>query len=135
MDITIYRDPPRAREFRTLPAATYNLIRKLQGRASGALFVPVRSMQFLAVADAEEIVFVDHLHKELAVLSWTHFNPQARESLEDPVRFEALYYREDALALMRQLQGEFHRALLQLENRLTLSGPARVIKFERNRTG
>ncbi len=131
MEITIYRDDPIGRETRSLPATTYNLSRTLLAHAGGALFVPVRSMQFLVIVDREEIVFVDHLHKELAVISWQRFRPGDRESLEDPVSFDALYYREDAQGLMLRMQSEFHRALVQLEERKAPGGQAVLLKFAR----
>ncbi|NNM82990.1 MAG: hypothetical protein HKL98_10370 [Burkholderiales bacterium] len=131
MEITVYRDAPLASEVRSLPAATYNLTRTLLSRTVGALFVPLRSMQFLAIVDQEEILFVDHLFKELAVAAWQNFNPGARESLHDPVTFDALYYREDAQVSMGRLQGEFLKALQQLERRNAPAGEARVLKFER----
>jgi hypothetical protein len=131
MEITIYRDPPLALEERLLPAATYNLTHTLLSHSNGALFVPVRSMQFLAIVDAEEIVFVDHEHKSLAVLAWQHFRPQARASLDQAVSYEAVYYRDDGAEIMRRMQTEFPRALTTLADKERPDGPARVLKFER----
>ncbi|MDR3393515.1 MAG: hypothetical protein P4L70_00800 [Parasulfuritortus sp.] len=131
MEITIYRDPPLAHEERLLPATTYNLAHTLLSRSNGALFVPVRSMQFLAIVDAEEIVFVDHEHKSLAVLAWQHFRPQARASLDQPVPYEAVYYRDDGAEIMRRMQAEFPKALTTLADKERPDGPASVLKFER----
>lgn len=131
MEITIHRYPALAHEARQLPAATYNLAHTLLARSPGAVFVPIRSMQFLAIIDAEEIVFVDHLHKGLAVLAWRHFRPQARAALDDPVPYEAVFYREDGAEVMKRLQAEFARALPPLADKDRVEGPARVLKFER----
>jgi len=131
MEITIYRDPPLAQNESTLPAATYNLAHTLLARSPGALFVPIRSMQFLAVVDREEIVFVDHLQKSLAVIAWQHFRPQARDALDEPVCYEAVYYREDGVEIMRQLQPAFARALADFAGKERPEGVARVLKFER----
>jgi len=60
MEITCYRDPEIRREKRTLPATTYNLAIKLLARCeTKQLFIPIRSMQYMAIVDAEEFVFVD----------------------------------------------------------------------------
>ncbi len=131
MEIAIHRTPPLAIEARTLPAALYNLGHTLLARSPGVLFVPIRSMQFLAILDAEEIIFVDHLEKSWAVLAWRAFRPRQREALEDPVAFEATYYRDDAADLMRQLQGDYAKALVELSGKTSFDGPARVLKFER----
>lgn len=131
MDVTIHRYPALAREARQLPANTYNLAHTLLARSPGAVFVPIRSMQFLAVIDAEEIVFVDHLQKSLAVLAWQNFRPQARAGLDDPVPFEAVYYDRDGIEIMKRLQGEFAKTLAPLALRGRVEGPARVLKFER----
>jgi hypothetical protein len=131
MEISIYRDPPLAHEQRLLPSAAYNLTHTLLARSNGALFVPVRSMQFLAVVDAEEIVFVDHQQKSLAVLAWQHFRPQTRAALDQPVPYEAVYYREDGAEIMLRMQVEFTKALASLADKERPEGPARVLKFER----
>ncbi|MFZ5483558.1 MAG: hypothetical protein ACOZB0_04935 [Pseudomonadota bacterium] len=131
MEIAIHRTPPLATEARSLPAAVYNLGRTLLARSPGVLFVPIRSMQFLAILDAEEIIFVDHLEKNWAVLAWRSFRPQLRDTLDAPVSFEAAYYRADAAGLMRQLQGDYAKALQALASKTRFDGPARVLKFER----
>jgi hypothetical protein len=130
MEITVYREQALASEARGLPATVYNLTRTLLARSPGALFVPIRSMQFLAIVDAEEVVFVDHLHKSLAVLAWRRFQPQARAGLDEPVAYEAVYYRTDAARIMQRLQGEFARALTPLADKERTEGPARVLKFQ-----
>lgn len=131
MEITIYRDPPLASVTSLLPAATYNLTRTLLARTEGVLFVPIRSMQFLAIVDAEEIVFVDHLQKSLAVVSWQGFRPQMRSALDEPVSYTAVYYREDGAELMRRLQVELPKALSALAGKERLEGAARILRFER----
>ena len=131
MDIRIERTVTLASEPRQLPAATYNLTRALLSRSRGAVFVPIRSMQFLAVVDAEEIVFVDHLHKHLAVLAWREFDPRSRNALDAAVPYRAVYYREDGGALMPRLQGEFAKALAALAGKSAPGGPGQVLPFAR----
>ena len=125
---TFYRPPELSRETRTLPAETYNLAHVLFKRTStGCLFVPIRSMQFLAILDGEEFIFVDREGRRMIELAWQHFAPQERSSLEEPVSYEAVYYSPAATEIMRRIQGEFHKALRDLEQKSVLGGRARVI--------
>ncbi|OGI51991.1 MAG: hypothetical protein A3E57_08935 [Candidatus Muproteobacteria bacterium RIFCSPHIGHO2_12_FULL_60_33] len=125
---TFYRPPELSREPRTLPAETYNLAHVLLKRAAtGCLFVPIRSMQFLAILDGEEFIFVDREGRRMIELAWQHFAPQGRGSLEEPVSYEAVYYSPAAAEIMRQIQGELHKALRDLEQKSMPGGRARVI--------
>ena len=127
---TFYRPPELSREPRTLPAETYNLVRVLLKRVTtGCLFVPLRSMQFLAVLDAEEIIFVDREGRRMIELAWQHFAPQVRRALDEPVSYEAVYYSPAGAEVMRRAQGEFHKALREVEQKTVLHGLARVIKL------
>ena len=59
---TFYRPAETGREERLLPAPVYNLTHLLLAQTdSGCVFVPIRSMQYMAVLDAEESIFV---HRE-----------------------------------------------------------------------
>lgn len=130
MEITCYRDTALASENRTLPAATYNLAVALLARAPARyLFVPIRTMQYLAILDGEEFVFIDGERKCWIDIAWQHFRPQQRASLEDPVPYDAVYYRPESAALMPRLQTEFPLALRSLAARGKPDGPARVLKF------
>lgn len=129
---TFYRPAEISREARTLPAEIYNLAHRLLKRAAtGCLFVPLRGLQFLAILDADEIIFVDREGRRLIELAWQRFVPQTRRSLEDPVPYEAVYYSPAATEVMRRVQGEFYKALRELERKTTLVGAARVIKLAR----
>ncbi len=130
MDITCYRDLEVAREPRTLPAATYNLAQTLLARApNDCLFVPIRVMQYLAIIDADEIVFLDGERKCWVDIAWRHFHPQARSSLEDPVSYDACFYQPGSEKQMNRLQAEFARSLREFAARNSINGNARVIKF------
>lgn len=132
MEIVVYRNPPLTSEQRTLPAVHYNLARGLQARSPrGVAFVPIRSMQILGILDAEEFVFLDAHEKQLAVLAWRGFRPQQRTGLDQPVGYEALYYREDARELMARLQPELFKAMQGLATKDRVAGPARVLFFDR----
>ena len=64
MEITCYREAACAQEALTLPAATYNLaITQLQRTPGGCLFVPLRALQYLAILDHEEFVFIEGVRK------------------------------------------------------------------------
>jgi hypothetical protein len=129
---TFYRRDEIVREAHTLPAATYNLAHTLLSRAqNGCLFVPIRSMQFLAVLDGEEIIFVDREGGRFIEIAWQAFRPQDRAALTDPVSYEVVYYSPQAAALMARLHGEFIKALHLLESRTAIDSLARVIKLDR----
>ena len=130
VDETFCRRDEVAREPRTLPAATYNLAHVLLARAEGGcLFVPIRSMQFLAVLDNEEFIFVDREGGCMIELAWQHFRPGERAALDVPVAYEGVYYSAAAPQVMPRLQGEFHKALVQLAHRAPAHAPARVVKL------
>jgi hypothetical protein len=127
---TFYRRDEVAREPRALPAATYNLAHVLLARAtSGCLFVPIRSMQYLAVLDNEEFIFVDREGGRMIEIAWQHFRPRERTALDEPVAYEAVYYSASGAQIMARLQSEFHKALVQLEHRAPAHASARIVKL------
>jgi len=130
MEITCYRDTEIASESRLLPAATYNLAHTLLARSTAdCLFVPIRSMQYLAILDAGEFVFLDGERKCWIDIAWQNFRPQVRASLDDPVPYRAVYYRQDASQIMSRLQAELPRALKALAEKGHFDEPAKVLKF------
>lgn len=130
MEITCYRENEVSRESRHLPASTYNLAITILARCKDPyLFVPIRSMQYLAILDQEEFVFIDGERKCWIDIAWHHFQPQARTALDQPVAYEAIYYREDQATIMSRLQREFPLALKVLESKEKLENPGRLIKF------
>ena len=130
MQITCYRDRELAREPRLLPASTYNLAHTLLARSpNGCLFVPIRSIQYLAILDEEEFVFLDGERKCWIGIAWQNFRPQMRASLDEPVGYHAVYYQADSAELMVRLQGELPRALNELAAKSRIHGSASVLKF------
>ncbi|MFZ5503261.1 MAG: hypothetical protein ACOY3V_07030 [Pseudomonadota bacterium] len=130
MEITCYRDHELARESLFLPAAAYNLAYALLSRSTtDCLFVPIRAMQYLAILDAEEFVFLDGERKCWVDIAWQNFRPRQRAALTDPVAYEAVYYQVSAAGLMPRLLAEFPRALGELAAKGRFDGPARVLKF------
>lgn len=130
MQITCYRNPESAREARFLPASTYNLAHSLLSRSpADCLFVPIRAMQYLAILDADEFVFLDGERKCWIDIAWQDFNPRIRTSLDAPVPYQAVYYTPEAEQLMARLQAELPRALNELAAKGRFDGPAKVLKF------
>lgn len=116
---TFYRPDEIAREVHRLPARTYKLAYLLLKHCDdGCLFVPIRSIQYMAVLDAEEIIFVDREARSLIELSWQNFRPQERRALEEPVPYDAVIYHRKAWETMRLLPSEFFKALQQQANRM-----------------
>ena len=130
MQITVHRGPVLWRERRMLPASTYNLARTLQLRSPGGVaFVPVRSLQVLAIIDHEEFVFVDSQQRAWALLAWQGLRAATRTALYQAVDFDALGYAPLARAAMQRLPREFHEALSTLAERQRASCPARLLPF------
>jgi hypothetical protein len=129
------RGQPLSQVDSALPAATYNLTRiLLAASANGCVFVPLRGMQYLAVVDREEIIFVDSLYKRWVEVAWRYFRPQAREALDEPVAYEAVFYTPEGSDTQRRIQAEFHKALMLLDSRRPAAGSAHILPL-RGRSG
>lgn len=126
---TFYLRPEHAREARQLPAEVYNLAHRLRRHATECcLFVPIRSMQFLAALSGDEVVFVDSEARRFVEIIWSGFKPAVRSSLDEPVAYQAVYFSPQAPSLMGQLQGEFAKALRSMaDKQKTPAGIGRVI--------
>lgn len=119
---TFYREDPLEVRPAHLSANIYNLAHRLLVRGGAdCLFVPIRAIQYMAVLDAEEIIFVDREAKHLVEIAWRKFRPQARAALSDPVPYEIHLYLDKANETLARLQGEFFKALMQMDER-TASG-------------
>ena len=122
-------------ELRSLPAETYNTLRLLLDYSdTNSVFVPIRSMQYMAVLDDEEIIFLDAVSARRSIeFAWQQFKPQERDNLTDPVSYRLVYYDEKALETMKRLQWEFNKFLHQKHNRLKeqqLSEKADIIELD-----
>ncbi|MGO9446965.1 MAG: hypothetical protein ACLPXB_19625 [Thiobacillaceae bacterium] len=117
MKMSLFRGEEILREPRFVPATTYNLAHTLLTRSNGSVFVPIRAMQYLAIVDLEEIVFIDREASRVIQLAWQHFKPQSRTALDERVPYEVVYYLPGAQETMIRLQSEFPRALQLLSAR------------------
>jgi hypothetical protein len=133
MEITCYRNAELLRDQHHLPAAVYNTAHLLlEHSREGVVFVPIRSMQFLAVIDREEIIFLDSEHKNWVDISWQNFRPQQRSTLTEPVPYEAVFYTAGAIETMKRLLVEFPPALKALASKAPPSTDALIIKLNRS---
>ena len=133
MEERFYREDEIARVPALLPAATYNLAHTLLARAGRCLFVPIRRLQYMAVLDQEEFIFVDSQHRAWIELAWQRFRPQARDALDESVPFEVVHYAPQAAETMKRLPVEFYQALEQLAGRQKPDTPASVLDMQAHR--
>ena len=130
MELTLYREEPILRETRHLPADVYNLAHLLLTHSGKAcVFVSIRSMQFLAVIDHEEIVFVDREFPTQVQLAWQHFHRHERHALNERIEFEAAFYTADSLGVMARLMSEFPKAMQAMADKERAGAPAAVLPF------
>jgi len=143
---TFFRPPEHTRKRSTLPAAVYNdlqLLLKRSGRES--LFIPIRSMQFQAVVESGEVIFVDnqggYAHRNgmggrLVRIAWRSLSAAGRESLNGPVACEIVSYFAGFKETQRRLMSEFPpvlRRLLQHQREKDLQAKApRVLLLHRH---
>ncbi len=110
----------------SVPAALYNLYRALLSRSeTGHVFVPIRTMQFLAVMDKKEIIFVDSqsyaVSKDeggrLILIAWQFPHSHDRDSLSDAMPCEIVFYDHRSNDIQLRLIAEFRQALETLDQR------------------
>jgi len=129
---TFFRPAEMEREGLSIPAPFFNRCRLLVSRCeSEHVFVPIRSMQYQAVIDREEIIFVDNHGGyafcegeggRLIVLAWKFSQDVGRDSLDEPVEIKLVSYSRDGREKHRRLMSEFPRALDRLEEKYRVSG-------------
>jgi hypothetical protein len=131
MDLNFTRGNEVSRETRSIPADLYNMLHLLYARgADRHLFVPIRSMQYLAAIDREEIVFVDGQGPRAIEIAWRDFRASEREDLRAPVVYTCVYYHANAPSIMSRLQSEFLKAVAQLQNRQPKPDGATITPLE-----
>ena len=123
---TFFRPEEVAREQVNLPAPIFNrCVLLLNHSPTTHVFVPVRTMQIQAVIDTDEIIFVDNhgyavqdgKGGRLILMAWQVSLHSARDSLNEPVPIEVVYYVREDHEVHRRLIGEFPKALDLCENR------------------
>jgi hypothetical protein len=130
MEITLFYDRELGSEERQLPAETYNATRLLLGHNNmEPVFVPIRSMQYLAIIDRKEIIFVDGNYRNRVAIAWTDFHPRQRSGLAEPVSYTARYYQPEAGLTMRRLHSELLPALSALSSKRPPPQPAKLIRL------
>ncbi len=130
MEIRLERGEPMQCRQSTLPAALFRRIRHQLNRQQGrCVFIPIRSLQYLAVIDDEEVVFVDGMVKHRIEIAWRAFRPQQCAAVGDPVPFEECRYSLQADEVAPRLLREFSEALVLFESRHEAApeGPAAVV--------
>ncbi|QIK38526.1 hypothetical protein GWK36_11620 [Caldichromatium japonicum] len=138
---TFFRPPEQMRESSAIPAPLYNAMRTLLRQTGNTyVFVPIRTMQYLAVVERTEVCFVDALGGyayqngeggRLIQLAW-HLRG-TRDSLSAPVPCEIVYYFRDLKAVHRRLISDLGAALADRQRRCqdpTLAGQSvRILAF------
>lgn len=133
MDVNFTRGREILRETRSIPADLYNAIHLLFARARREhLFIPIRSMQYLAAIDHEEIVFVDGQGPRAIEIAWRDFRAGERQDLRAPVSYTCIYYDQEAPGIMNYLQSEFLKAVEMMQERQPKPDGATVTPLERH---
>ena len=126
-----FRPPEVACERLTIPAPLYNQCRLMLSRCQYEhIFVPVRSLQFQAVIDEEEVIFVDNQAYavsdgeggKLIRLAWVFHHDERGDDLSQPAPIELVYYDRQARELHNRLISEFKKALDLMEQRYKEKG-------------
>ena len=118
MKLSFERGTEIGRQVEQLPAVTYNRLTVLFARGSREpLFVPIRSMQYLAIIDREEVVFVDGASRRFIEISWQNFRRRDRDDLQQPVDYDRVFYQRATEQVSQRLQTEFLKALMDLERK------------------
>ena len=110
----------------SVAANIYNLYHSLQKRSqTGHVFVPIRSLQFMAVLDKNEIIFVDSQSYatseneggRLILIAWKFALSHDRDALTDSMPCEVVFYEKSNNDLQLRLVSEFRVAMELLDQR------------------
>ena len=105
---------------------TFNLAHTLLNRThSPHVFVPIRSLQYLAVIESQDIYFVDsqayavngNEGGRMITISWHTGAQQERESLEQNIPMEVIFYDQDMKDIQIRMCREFYQAMQQMDQR------------------
>lgn len=121
-----FRPDEVARERIAIPAPLYNKCRLMLARCEYEhIFVPVRSLQFQAVIDSDEVIFVDNQAYavrdgeggKLIRLAWEFSHHDERNDLSEPAPIDLVYYDDQARELQSRVIGDFSKSLDILDQR------------------
>jgi len=110
-----------------LVSSVYNLAHVLLNRSqSSHVFIPIRSMQYLAIIEKNAFWFVDSLAYavrgdeggRLIRVSWHPvINASQRVGLNQDMDCHVIFYGEDMSEIQNRLNGEFYKAMLDIDQR------------------
>ena len=110
-----------------LLSKTYNLAHVLLNRSqSSHLFIPVRSLQYLAIIEKNAFWFVDSLAYavrddeggRLIRVSWHPvIKTNQREGLNQNMDCRVIFYGGDMSEIQNRLNSEFYQSMLQIDQR------------------
>lgn len=110
-----------------LLSSTYNLAHVLLHRSqSEHLFIPIRSLQYLAIIEKDAFWFVDSMAYavrgdeggRLIRISWHPLiKISERNALTEHVDCHVTFYGEDMSEIQTRLHSEFYQAMLQIDQR------------------
>ena len=119
--------------FHTLPATNYNNLKRLmQVSTESVLEVPVPKLQYLAVVDQNEVVFVDLHFRHVIEFAWQSLIPRDRNSLFSPVDFRSCWYNRlahEAMLLMPEAFGAAVEKQLRLSRKISPGLTADLLAF------
>ncbi len=117
-----------------LLSQTYNLAHVLLNRSkSSHLFIPIRSLQYLAIIEKNVFWFVDSLAYavqgdeggRLIKVSWHPIiTANQREGLTQNMDCRVMFYGEDMRETQNRLNGEFYQAMQLVDQRYCDSLPS-----------
>lgn len=111
----------------SLPSRIYNLAHILLNRSEYPhVFIPIRSMQYLAIVEQDVFWFVDSLAYatrgneggRLITVSWHPLlTAGERDSLSQHMDCHVIYYEQDMHEVQTRLLGEFYQAMHLIDQR------------------
>ena len=124
-------------------AKTYNLAHTLLHRSEqNHLFVPILSMQYLAIIEASTFWFVDSMAYavqdgeggRIITISWKpQIEAHDREGLDQHMACHVTYYGDDQSEIQNRLRGEFLQAMELIDERyrekLPVDQGVRILPF------
>ena len=114
-----FRNDILGTESQQLPAKIYNALRqliRLQGEPR--IFLPIRSLQSMAVISTDEVMFVDIHMRKVVEFSWQNFKSQQRAGIDKPVAYEFVWHNQRAREAMQKAPDELMRVMTQRINSL-----------------